>query len=205
MSKVIGYIRICSQKQEIENQQTSISRYADKNNLKIDDFVDIDLSIRKIQKERQITQLLNTLNSYDTLIVAELSRLGRSLNQIIDLIKKLMRKGVRLITVKEGIDTGQDNTVTKTQMAMFNLFAEIERDLLSQRTREGLARARKEGKILGRPKGSKGTSILDGKEDQIKEYLKKGINKTAIAKLMDVSRPTVVNFIKSRDIDKGVR
>ena len=85
-------------------------------------------------------------------------------------------------------------------ITMFSLFAEIERDLISERTKEGLARARAEGKLLGRPKGTLGTSKLDGKEKEISDYLKKGVNKANIAKIYGVSWPTINNFIKTRKI-----
>ena len=87
-----------------------------------------------------------------------------------------------------------------TQVAMFGLFPEIDRDLISQRTIEGLARAKRDGKKLGRPKGALGRSKLDGKEAEIKQLLEKGISKTAIAKLMDVSRPILLNFARARKL-----
>ncbi len=136
----------------------------------------------------------------DTLIVSELSRLGRSLGQIVRLVDALRDNDIRLVTIKESIDTSKNDITTKTQIAMFGLFSEIERDLISQRTIEGLARAKRDGKKLGRPKGTLGRSKLDGKEVEIKQLLEKGINKTAIAKLMDVSRPTLLNFVKTRKL-----
>ena len=81
---------------------------------------------------------------------------------------------------------------------MFSLFAEIERDLISERTKEGLARARAQGKLLGRPKGTLGKSKLDGKEQEIKNYLAKKVNKANIARIYGVSWPTLDNFIKTR-------
>jgi len=165
--------------------------------------VEITISSRRSNTERRIDEIVKRLNAGDTLIVAELSRLGRSLSQIVSLVEVLRAKGVRIITIKEAIDTGKDDISTKVQVTMFGLFAEIERDLLSQRTKEGLARARKEGVILGRPKGSTSKSKLDGREDEIRKYQQLGLNKTAIAKLMECSRPTLINFIKTRKLIQG--
>ena len=200
---ILGYIRVSTEEQDVNKQRLAIHDYAQKNKLHIDDFVEITISSRKSNTERRIDELKERLNSGDTLIVAELSRLGRSLSQIVSLVDVLRANGVRIIAIKESIDTGKNDIATKVQIAMFGLFAEIERDLLSQRTKEGLARAKKEGVKLGRPKGSLGQSKLDGKEDEIRKYLKLGLNNTAIAKLMECSRPTLINFMKTRKLIRG--
>lgn len=197
---VLGYIRVSTDQQEVENQRIALLKYAQQNKLSIDDFVEITISSKKSNGERLIDELIERLNKADTLIVAELSRLGRSLSQIVNLVDILRAKGVRILSIKEAIDTGKNDISTKVQIGMFGLFAEIEHDLLSQRTREGLARARKEGKTLGRPKGSISKSKLDGREDEIRKYQKLGLNKTAIAKLMECSRPTLLNFLKTRKL-----
>ena len=197
---ILGYIRVSTEVQDVKNQQLAILEYAQRNKLDINDFIEITISSRKSNIERRIDEIVSRLNTGDTLIVAELSRLGRSLSQIVSLVDILRAKGVQIITIKEAIDTGKDDISTKVQIGMFGLFAEIERDLLSQRTKEGLARARKDGTKLGRPKGSVSVSKLDGREDEIKKYLKLGLNKTAIAQLMECSRPTLNNFIKTRKL-----
>ncbi len=194
---ILGYIRVSTEEQDVRNQKLAILEYAQRSKLDVADFIEITISSRKSNTERRIDEIVKRLNSGDALIVAELSRLGRSLSQIVSLVDVLRAKGVRLITIKEAIDTDKNDISTKTQIAMFGLFAEIERDLLSQRTKEGLARARKEGVILGRPKGSLSESKLDGREDEIRKYMKLGLNKTAIAKLVECSRPTLNNFIKT--------
>ena len=197
---ILGYIRVSTEVQDVKNQQLAILEYAQRNKLDINDFIEITISSRKSNIERRIDEIVSRLNTGDTLIVAELSRLGRSLSQIVSLVDILRAKGVQIITIKEAIDTCKDDISTKVQIGMFGLFAEIERDLLSQRTKEGLARARKDGTKLGRPKGSLSVSKLDGREDEIKKYLKLGLNKTAIAQLMECSRPTLNNFIKTRKL-----
>ena len=134
-----------------------------------------------------------------SLIVAELSRLARSVGQIALIVDRLLDSGVRIICIKESMDLNDKRDMkAKVMITMFSLFAEIERDLISEREKEGLARA--QGKVLGRPKGSLGKSILDGKEDQIKDLLDKTVTKANIAKIFGVSWPTIDNFIRTREL-----
>ena len=127
----------------------------------------------------------------------------RSLGQIIQLVDSLVKKKVKLVAIKENIElVGKQNIHTKVMIALFGLFAEIERNLISERTKQALAAARDQGKILGRPRGSLGKSKLDGKEKEIKYLLGKKVSKSSIAKILDVSRTALFHFIKSRKLDK---
>lgn len=196
-----GYIRVSTNEQHVENQRLAILEHANKSSMTISQWIEIKASSRKSARERKIDELLNQINTGDTLIVSELSRLGRSVGQIIILIDELLNKQVRLICIKENLDLNiKRNIQSKVMITMFSLFAEIERDLISERTKEGLERAKAEGKLLGRPKGKLGKSKLDGKENDIKKYLDKGVNKTNIARIYDVSYPTLDNFIKTRGL-----
>jgi DNA invertase Pin-like site-specific DNA recombinase len=146
--------------------------YAHRHRLTIDEFVEIEVSSRKNLRQRGISQLLEQLDPKDVLLVSELSRLGRSVSQIILLVDRMIEKQLRFVAVKEGIDLeGVQDIQTKVTVTMFGLFAEIERDLISERTKEGLAAARAKGKIIGR------------------------------AKIMDVSRTTLRHFIKTRKLN----
>ncbi|MBF0303951.1 MAG: recombinase family protein, partial [Desulfamplus sp.] len=159
------------------------------------------ISSRRSSKERMIDELLQELQTDDTLIVAELSRLGRSVGQITIIVNELVRKKIKLICLKENIHLNAKATIqNKVTITMFSLFAEIERDLISERTKEGLARVKAEGRNLGRPKGALGKSKLDSKQKEIQTYLQKRVNKTSIARIFDVSRPTLVNFIETRGL-----
>ena len=156
---------------------------------------------RRSTKERKIDQLLEELETGDTLIVSELSRMGRSAGEIITTIDTLVKKKIRFFAVKEGIRlNGSQDIQTKVMVTMFGLFAEIERDLISMRTKEALAAAKASGKQLGRPKGTKGKSKLDGREEEIKELLGMGVSKSSIAKITGVSRANLYHFIKSREL-----
>jgi len=161
----------------------------------------ITVSSRRSTKERKIDQLLDELETGDTLIVSELSRMGRSAGEIITTIDTLVKKKIRFFAVKEGIRlNGSQDIQTKVMVTMFGLFTEIERDLISMRTKEALAAAKASGKQLGRPKGTKGKSKLDGREEEIKELLGMGVSKSSIAKITRVSRANLYHFIRSREL-----
>jgi DNA invertase Pin-like site-specific DNA recombinase len=197
-NQVVGYARVSTIEQDLKNQRYEILNYASKNDLQITSWVEAKVSSRKTTKERLIDTLLANLKDGDTLIVAELSRLGRSVGQIAIIANTLIESGVKLICIKEGMKLdGSPDIQTKVMLTMFSLFAEIERDLISERTKSGLAKARAEGRLLGRPKGL-GKSVLDGKEEEIKELLRKGVSKASIAKIYEVSWPCVSHFVKSR-------
>lgn len=196
--QTVGYCRVSTEEQDLKNQRLEILEYASKNDLKITTWVEKKVSSRKSTKERLIDVLLDRLNDGDTLIVAELSRLGRSVGQIAIIVNELIDTGVQLVCIKENIKlNGSPDIQSKVILTMFSLFSEIERDLISERTKAGLAKARAEGKLIGRPKGL-GKSKLDGKEDEIRELLGKGVSKASIAKIYGVSWPCVSHFVKTR-------
>jgi DNA invertase Pin-like site-specific DNA recombinase len=137
----------------------------------------------------------------DRIIVSELSRFGRSLSQILQIIDRVIQKEVRLVAIKEAIRfEGKHNLQTKAMIALFGLFAEIERDLIAERTKEGLAAAKARGKRLGRPKGARSKSKLDGKEEEIRSLMQKKVSQASIARIMDVSQTTLSHFIKTRKL-----
>ncbi|QWR77156.1 recombinase family protein [Candidatus Magnetomonas plexicatena] len=200
MAKTIGYIRVSTDEQDYRNQKFEILNYCDKEHIKVDTWIELEVSTRKSLKERSIDKLMSSLESGDRLIVTELSRLGRSTGEVIQLIKKLAALKVEFISVKQGlkINASNDNDMTsKIMVTIFSLLAELERDLLSHRTKTALQRARADGRTLGRPKGP-GKSKLDGKEGEIRGLLNKRVTKANIAKILDVSWGTVDNFIKRK-------
>lgn len=200
MSQTIAYLRVSTDSQDLKNQKLEILEYADRNKFQITEWMEIRISSRKSQKERLIDLLLEKLVPGDCLIVSELSRLGRSVGQIITIMDELIKKKVKVIFIKQNmIINGKNDIQSKTMITLFGLFAEIERDLISDRTKAGLARARAEGKLLGRPKGL-GKSKLDGKEDEIKALLQKGVGKASIAKIYECSWPCVNHFTKTRNL-----
>jgi putative DNA-invertase from lambdoid prophage Rac len=197
---IYAYIRISTDKQTAENQRFEILKFADQKKLQIDTWVEETISGVKSIKERTLGKLLSKLNKNDLLIISELSRLGRNLMEVMSILHDCMEKDIQVFTIKEGYELGK-NINSKILAFAFSLSAEIERNLISQRTKEALARKKAEGKRLGRPKGSLNKQVkLSGKEEIIKELLQKKISVCAIARILEVNRLTVDSFIRSRKL-----
>lgn len=198
--RIIAYLRISTGDQDLNSQKLELHEYARRNDIKINEFVEIEISSRKSPQARKINELLENLQAGDLLLVSELSRLGRSVGQIIQIVDTLIKKKARLVAVKESIKiNGKQDIQTKTMITMFGLFAEIERDLISERTKQGLQAARAKGKILGRPKGP-GKSKLDEFKPEIEALLKNGSSKTFIAKRYKTSLPNLYKWMKNHGI-----
>lgn len=199
--KVIGYLRVSTNQQDVANQRYFILEYAHKKGFEVKKFYSYKESSRKSIKDRGIDDLLEELNPKDCLIVSELSRLGRSLGQIIKIIDDLIRWEIEFIAIKENIHIkGKQDKQNKIMIALFGLFAELERDLISERTKEGIAAAKARGKKMGRPRTKIGKSKLDGKEKEIQLLLSKNVSKASIARIMDVAYTTLHHFIKTRKL-----
>lgn len=199
---IYGYIRVSSDKQNTENQRFEILKFADSKKFKVNTWLEETVSSTKKLEKRKLNSLIKSLKKNDVLIVSELSRLGRSLMEIMTILNSLMEKNVRVFAIKEGYELG-NNINSKVLAFAFGLSAEIERQLISQRTKEALARKKSEGKKLGRPKGSLSKETkLTGKEKVIQELMKKRVPVTAIARILEVNRLTLNNFIKSRNLNE---
>jgi len=197
--RTIAYVRVSTGGQDLDSQRLAILEYAHRQGLTVDTFVETHTSSRRPPDARGLDTLLQQLHPGNVLLVSELSRLGRSVGQIIQLVDCLMKQRVRLIAIKENIQlNGTQDIQTKVMVTMLSLFAEIERDLIAERTKEGLAAARAKGRLPGRPKGVLGTSKLTGREAEIRTFLAKTVSKAAIAKILGVSRSTLYHFIQSR-------
>ena len=197
---IYGYIRVSTDKQTVENQRFEIMNFANGTNIKIDKWIEETISGNMAVEKRKLGALLKKLNKGDILISSEISRLGRNLMMIMSILNICMQKGIHVWTIKDNYRLGNDIN-SKVLAFAFGLSAEIERNLISQRTKEALARKKNEGAVLGRPKGSRSTRTkLSGKEERIKEMLQEGISKSAIARRMKVSRITLLTFIKKNGL-----
>ena len=194
-TKAIGYIRVSTGRQDYENQKLGILEMANKRGLNLD-FVEEKVSGKVPYKERKLGKVIDTLKQGDVLIVSELSRLGRSMLEIMALLCELSEKGIKVFAVK-GNYTLDNSIQSKILSMVLCMAAEIEKDLISQRTKEALALKKAQGVKLGRPKGP-GKSKLDGKEDDIKQLLDKKVSVASIAKIYECSWPTMDNFIKKK-------
>lgn len=192
---VIGYIRVSSDKQDLQKQEHLLLKYAQQQSLQIDEFIKAEISSRKDEKKRRIDELLNKLDEGDILLVAELSRLGRNMFGIINLINRLSESGVEIVFVRQP-ELSTAGPHRKLLLAIYSYFAEAEREFISMRTKQGLAAAQASGKKLGRPKGSRDKQrVLDPYCNQIKEYLQLGIPLRRIHTIINpqLERPITYN------------
>lgn len=198
LKMVYGYIRVSSDKQTVENQRYEINNFCSKEGIKVDGWIEETISGTKNYDKRKLGKLLEKVKKDDIIICSELSRLGRNLFMIMEILNICMTKECRVWTIKDNYRLG-DDIQSKVLAFAFGLSAEIERNLISQRTKEALARKKSEGVVLGRPTGSKSSRVkLSGKEEFIQELLNQGVSISEIAKIYKVHRNTVSKFIKER-------
>ncbi|MDX9960410.1 MAG: recombinase family protein [Aliarcobacter sp.] len=208
MSKYLAYIRVSTDKQSLENQKHKILEYAYENKIKIDDFIQIEISSRKNQKDRLLDDVFLRLKDYDTLIVTELSRLGRNMLEILNLIERFNKSNIRLIFVNQPELSTANNALSKLLLSIYGYFAETEREIISERTKQGLAVARAKGKKLGRQKGQQVTSKYDEFKDKIEELYILGLSVQRIVDYIGIgTQASLSTYIKTRNIlrkDKNV-
>lgn len=196
---IYGYIRVSTDKQTVENQRYEINQFCDKNTFIVDKWIEETISGTIEVDKRTLGKLLKKTQKGDILICSELSRLGRSLFMIMEVLNSCMKKDVQVWTIKDNYRLGNDIS-SKVLAFAFGLSAEIERNLISQRTKEALARKRAEGVILGRPKGSKSAKTkLSGQEKKIQDLLDRKVSYSAIGRILSVHRLTVSSFVNRNE------
>ena len=196
-----GYIRVSTNKQTVENQRFEILEFCKKQSITVDSWIEETISGTVDPKKRELGKLLSCVNKGDLIICSELSRLGRSLFMIMSVLNILMEKGARVWTIKDNYRLG-DDIQSKVLAFAFGLSAEIERNLISQRTKEALVLRKNEGIKLGRPIGSTSKkSKLDGAELAVSVMLLAGTSVNAMAKLYGTHRKTVKLFISKKSLD----
>lgn len=195
---IYAYIRISTNRQHQENQKYDIEQFANTNNLHIDKWIEETISSKKTLEERKLGKLIKKLKANDILITSEISRIGRNLLQIMSVLHHCMNIGCQVWTIKDNYRLGSD-IQSKVLAFAFGLSAEIERNLISQRTKQCLARLRAENKHIGRPKGRKNTiTKLTGKEELIEKLLAQNIKKTKIAEMLKVDYTTLYKYLKNK-------
>ncbi len=200
---IYGYIRVSSDKQTVENQRFEINKFCEREKMKIDGWIEETISGTKSYNKRELGKLLKHVKKDDMIICSELSRLGRNLFMIMEILNICMTRECRVWTIKDNYRLG-DDIQSKVLAFAFGLSAEIERNLISQRTKEALARLKKEGKVLGRPKGRLSrieTYKLNGKQTLIRELLKAGVSKRKTAAICRVDRNTLARFIAREQLE----
>lgn len=199
-----GYIRVSSDKQTVENQRYEITQFCEREGLTVDGWIQETISGTKTPDKRKLGALLEHVKEGDLILCSELSRLGRSLYMIMEILSICMERGCKVWTIKDGFKLG-DDIQSKVLAFAFGLSAEIERNLISQRTKEALARKKAEGIKLGRPKGALSKNVkLTGKESAIKVLLDEGTTYAHIARLLHVDRTTLMRFCRSRGIKGAI-
>lgn len=196
---IYGYIRVSTDKQDCANQKLGIEAKAAKLGICIDKYIeDSGISGTKEPEERALGGMLRRLRPGDVIICSELSRLGRKMFMIMRILEHCMKIGARLYTVKDGYELG-DNIQSKVLAFAFGLSAEIERNLIAQRTKEALSALQMRGVKLGRPCGQRNpTHILDGRENLVLDMYAAGASKREIARTIRVSPPTITRFLVSK-------
>ena len=199
---IYGYVRCSTRGQSIESQKLAIKNYCKFHRLRKIQWISETISGTKQPEKRKLGDLLKSAAENDVIIITELSRLGRSLMMILDVLQILLEKKVKVIAIKEGYELG-DNIQSKVLAFAFGLSAELERTLLSERTKLGLEKARKQGKQIGRRKGQKPNFYkLTPYRYKIRKWLKEGRSKRSIAKECGVTWCTLDRFIKNHLYDK---
>jgi len=187
---VLAYARVSTLLQDNENQFHKINEFATFKNISIDKCV--EEKIKSIAQTRKIYDVVEMLKAGDTLIVAEMSRLGRSLSDLLSIIENLTCKGVRILFVREMLDICDDNPSGKLHMQILGAMAEYERAMIRQRTKDSIAAKKAVGIKVGRPEGAKNkTPRYEEHKAKILKDLSKGLTKTKIAKLYNLSRVTL--------------
>lgn len=194
---IYGYCRVSTAHQHEENQHFVIENFAKQNNMIIDVWVEEKISSSKKLQDRKLGKLLKQLKSGDILITTEISRLGRSLLEVMGILQTCLEKDCQVWTLKENFRLGSD-IQSKVLAFAFGLSAELSKSLLQERVRESLARLKANGKKLGRPIGAKSKSLkLSKNKKRINRLVNKGISKNEIARIMRVNKTTLYNYMRN--------
>jgi DNA invertase Pin-like site-specific DNA recombinase len=200
-SRVVGYLRVSTDKQDLDNQKYAVLNLANEKGWNNVDFVEETMSETVSYKDWKLGSPLNELKNGDVLIVAELSRLGRSILEVLEILKTSSKKGIKIYGVKENLEINGSVIEYKLLYTMLALVSDIERDLISRRVKDASTAKKTQDFKHSRPKGVRGRSKLDGKQEEIKGYLVNGLSVTALAKIYGVSWKCMKSFI-TKEIHK---
>lgn len=191
-----AFLRVSTLEQDTEKNKIDILQFANAHKLGNVEFIEEHASGKINYKERKLGALLDNMTKGDILIVPELSRIARSVTQILEVIKFTKDKGIILYSLKENFNNNEDSITATVTSTIFALVAQIERELISLRTREALQARKMAGIKLGRPKG-KGKSKLDEHKEDILKLIDLKVPKTIVAKQYGCSVPNLYNFLKN--------
>lgn len=205
MKKIVAYLRASTDKQDLSHQKLETLEFARKNSLSIDDFIEITISSGQTSKRRRIDELIDSLQEADTLIVTELSRLGRSTVEVIGLVNELIERNIRVIIIKQSLDIRSQDMNSKIIITLLSLFAELERDIIGLRTKEALYAKKLKGQILGKPKGTLQKSKYDKEVEKIKELLGYGLSMRKIVNFLGYGNYVSLNtYVRKRNLRESI-
>jgi DNA invertase Pin-like site-specific DNA recombinase len=196
----VSYLRVSTADQDVEKNKAAVLEFANSRDFGQVEFVAETASGKKSWKDRAIKGIIDDLGEGDRLIVPELSRLGRSTLEVLDILQTAKEKGIAVYSVKESIELNGDGMQAKIMSTMLALFADLEREFISQRTKEGLKARAAAGVKLGRPKGP-GKSKLDEHQEEIVALLRNGSSKAYVARKFGTTTPNLYNWIKKNGLD----
>ncbi len=202
--KIYGYVRVSTHDQSMDSQKNLISRYGMDHKWMVDEWIELEMSSRKSTTQRRIDELLEKLNPDDIVITSELSRLGRSIKETLNTIEVIVNeKQTRLILIKQNMDINpcdKNNVTNKILITIFSMLAELERDFISERTKEGLRARKAKGIKLGKPKGVIQASVYDKDKEKIFHLYNLGVPVNKIIEThLDYGKYTSLkNYIEKR-------
>ena len=203
--EVYGYIRVSSNKQSVAHQHFEIQKFAEANHIPVDRWIEETISSRKPLQKRKLGSLLKTLQSGDILITTEISRLGRSLLEVMHILETCLNKSCQVWTIKENYRLGND-IQSKVMAFAFGISAEIERKLISERTKAALENVRSSGKKLGRPFSAQSKKLkLTKNARRIQKLLDAGVSQNKISQIMCVQNATLRRFLKRVEYTKSIQ
>jgi len=194
---IYGYCRVSTTHQHEENQHFAIEQFAIQNRIQIDVWVEEKISSSRKLSDRRLNGLLQELKEGDILITTEISRLGRSLLEVMGILQMCLEKECQIWTLKENFRLGTD-IQSKVLAFAFGLSAELSKSLLQERIKESLARMKADGKKLGRPCG-KHYQKLNHHRKKLSKLLSQGMSKTKIATCLNIHRSTLYRFLHNVD------
>ena len=201
--RVVAYLRVSTDRQDLKNQRHAILEYAHRQEVHVSDWCEVEMSSRRSERARRIGELQEALADGDTLITTELSRLGRSTADVLNLVRGLTERGVRVVALKQNLDVrpGNQDISSKVLVTVFSMLAELERDLISMRTKEALAARKAAGKRLGKPKGTIQDSKFDADRERIEFWLEDGRSQRYICRRLGYGFPSGLNrYIRTRGL-----
>ncbi len=197
----IAYLLVSVEGEDPGSQRNLIGEFASAKNLRIDNYITVELPSQRKERGRRVRELLAGVNRWDVIVVSDLAALGDDIADVIAIVGSLLERGVRFIAAKQEMDLGGvGDSSAKAATALFAMLTSVEKEVASRRVRGALAQKRKEGVVLGRPKGSLSASKLDGKKELIIEYLSKGVSKASLARILETSPTNLASYLRTRNI-----